>query len=50
VDVPLLVADISHLRVHTGWKPQIDLKDALEQTLNFWREVITDPVLEQSVS
>lgn len=40
VDVPLLVADISHLRVHTGWKPEIDLEDALEQTLNFWREVV----------
>jgi GDP-4-dehydro-6-deoxy-D-mannose reductase len=39
-DVPLLVADISHLYEHTGWEPGIDMEHALEQTLNHWRAVV----------
>lgn len=39
-DVPLLVADISHLYEHTGWEPVIDVEYALEQTLNYWRAVV----------
>lgn len=39
-DVPLLVADISHLHEHTGWEPAIDIGNALEQTLNYWRAVV----------
>jgi len=39
-DVPLLVADISHLNEHTGWEPAIDIGYALEQTLNYWRAVV----------
>lgn len=40
VDVPLLVADISHLRADTSWKPTIDIKYALEQTLHHWRTAV----------
>ena len=36
-DIPMLVADISRLRAHTGWEPVIDLESALEQTLNYSR-------------
>jgi GDP-4-dehydro-6-deoxy-D-mannose reductase len=39
-DVPLLVADISHLKEHTGWEPVIDTGYALELTLNYWRAVV----------
>jgi len=40
VDVPLLVADISHLRAHTNWKPSVDFEWALKQTLDYWRAVV----------
>lgn len=40
VDVPLLVANTSHLYEHTGWEPVIDVEYALEQTLNSWRTVV----------
>jgi GDP-4-dehydro-6-deoxy-D-mannose reductase len=40
VDVPLLIADISHLHAHTEWQPVIDIEDALERTLNYWRAVL----------
>ena len=39
-DIPLLVADTSHLHTHTGWEPAIPLEDALGQTLNYWRTVV----------
>ena len=41
VDVPLLEADTSHLRAHTNWKPTIPFELALQQTLNYWRTVVT---------
>jgi len=40
VDVPLLVADISHLHADTGWEPIIDVENAVKQTLNHWRAVV----------
>lgn len=39
-DIPLLVADTSRLRAHTGWEPAINLEHALKQTLNYWRTVV----------
>jgi GDP-4-dehydro-6-deoxy-D-mannose reductase len=39
-DIPLLVADTSRLHAHTGWRPTIDIEDALEQTLNYWRSEV----------
>ena len=40
LDAPLNVADITKLRLCTGWAPQIDLRDTLRDTLNYWREAI----------
>ncbi len=39
VDVPLLVADTSRLQTDTGWQPAIEIVDALEQTLQYWRKI-----------
>jgi len=40
IDIPLLVADISRLHEHTGWKPVIEVEYAIEQTLNYWRTAV----------
>jgi len=40
VDVPLLEADISRLRADTNWQPAIPFEVALQQTLDYWREVV----------
>ena len=40
VDVPLLVAGISHLHADTGWEPTIPIEQRLEATLNYWRAVV----------
>lgn len=40
VDVPLLEANISRLREHTDWQPEIPFELALERTLNYWRSVV----------
>lgn len=42
VDVPLLVADTTKLRTHTGWQPSVDVEWALRETLDFWREKIAE--------
>lgn len=36
-DVPLLIADTSRLRAHTGWQPTVDFTQALSRTLDYWR-------------
>lgn len=38
-DVPLLVADTSRLREHTGWAPSDDTEGALRRTLDYWRRM-----------
>ena len=40
-DIPLLVANTSLLRAHTGWEPAIPIDQAVEQTLNYWRAAVT---------
>lgn len=40
VDVPLLEADTSRLRTHTGWHPTIPFEDALRRTLDYWRNTV----------
>ena len=40
VDVPLLVADTTRLRSHTGWQPLADFNAALKETLDYWRAII----------
>ena len=46
-DVPLLEADTSRLRTDTNWKPVVQFEFALQQTLDFWRTVITSERHEQ---
>jgi GDP-4-dehydro-6-deoxy-D-mannose reductase len=41
IDVPLLVADTSRLRAGTNWKPVVQFEFALQQTLDYWRTVVT---------
>ena len=36
-DTPVVEADIGKLTAHTGWKPEIELKESLEDVLNYWR-------------
>ena len=47
VDVPLLEADTSRLRTDTNWKPVVQFEFALQQTLDFWRTVVTSERQEQ---
>jgi GDP-4-dehydro-6-deoxy-D-mannose reductase len=47
IDVPLLEADTSRLRTDTNWKPVAQFEFALQQTLDFWRAVVTSEHQEQ---
>src|SRR6266699_281613 len=47
IDVPLLEADTSRLRTDTNWKPIVQFEFALQQTLDFWRTVVTSERQEQ---
>ena len=38
IDVPIVEADILKLVSCTGWKPQIDIRDTILETLNWWRK------------
>ena len=40
VDIPTIQADISKITITTGWKPQIEIKTTIIDTLNYWRSVI----------
>lgn len=37
VDVPIIEADITKLNAITGWKPEIKLKQTIQETLDYWR-------------
>jgi len=37
VDVPIIEADIAKVSACTGWKPEIELKNTLAETLEYWR-------------
>lgn len=37
VDVPIIEADIGKLGSATGWKPQIDIEQTVQETLEYWR-------------
>src|SRR3989344_155478 len=37
-DVPILQCDATKFRKATGWKPKIDFKTTLKDTLNYWRK------------
>lgn len=36
-DIPDLYGDASKLKQDTGWKPEVPLRQTLEDTLNYWR-------------
>ena len=40
VDVPIIEADITKLNAITGWKPEIPLKQTIEEVLTYWRQCI----------
>lgn len=40
VDVKELRCDFSKLKNETGWEPEIPIEKSLEDTLNYWREII----------
>lgn len=39
-DIPDLVCDYDKLYRATGWKPEIDLKTSLMDTLDYWRNIV----------
>lgn len=40
IDVPVIEADVSKLKNHTGWGAVIPLETTVEDTLNYWRGLI----------
>jgi GDP-4-dehydro-6-deoxy-D-mannose reductase len=41
-DVPVVISDCSKFRERTGWRATIDLRDSLQDILNYWRERIRE--------
>lgn len=39
-DVPVLLGDCSKFKKQTGWEPKIPFEQTLEDTLNYWREIL----------
>ena len=39
IDVPIIEADITKLQSDTGWKPEIDLKRTIQETLDYYRQI-----------
>ncbi len=46
VDVPLLEADTSRLQAHTHWRPRVPFERALQNTLEYWRTVVTSEAVD----
>jgi GDP-4-dehydro-6-deoxy-D-mannose reductase len=46
-DSPLIEADITRIRTETGWEPRIPLEQALRETLDYWRAVVTKSAAER---
>ncbi len=40
VDVPIIEANIDKVYKATGWEPQIELEQTIQETLDFWRKSI----------
>ena len=38
VDTPIMVGDYSKFAEHTGWKPEIKIKDTIKDILDYWRQ------------
>lgn len=39
-DIPIIEADISKVRSHTGWMPEIPIETTIKNTLDYWRNNI----------
>lgn len=39
-DIPIIEADISKVRNHTGWVPEIPIETTIKNTLDYWRNNI----------
>lgn len=42
VDVPIIEPDITKINSQTGWKPSISLDTTIRETLDYWREEVTN--------
>lgn len=42
VDIPIIEADVSKLIFTTGWKKEIDIEQTIRETLNYWRERVSN--------
>lgn len=42
VDVPIIEADTTKIYDDTGWKPEIPLRQTIHDTLQYWRDTITE--------
>jgi GDP-4-dehydro-6-deoxy-D-mannose reductase len=40
IDNPELVCDFSKFKKETGWSPKVDIHKTLEDTLDYWRQII----------
>lgn len=40
VDVPVVEADIARLQADTGWKPEINVRTTIAETLAYWRAAV----------
>ena len=38
VDAPIILADITKLKNATGWSPEIEIKETIKETLDYWRK------------
>lgn len=38
-DVPIIQCDNSKIKSHTGWQPELDIKNTLKDTLDYWRNM-----------
>ena len=38
VDVPIIEADIERIQKEVGWKPEIPLRQTIQETLDYWRK------------
>ncbi len=37
-DVPVIAADITRIKLDTGWEPCTDISDTIDDIMNYWRE------------
>lgn len=42
-DVPVIYANNTRLRAHTGWQPTVPIEESLRRVLDYWRQVVRQP-------